>query len=291
MTTEAQRPERKRARTLRASLFAFAVPLLLLSACATPYELGQVRNDQKEVRGMVADLRVSVDKLSRQVATLESEADQMQGKGRGGRGGATSMADLEKRVAVVENRLKFVEQSQPAGVTGQPPSGSPAEQPGLEGQPPPPVLMGVTPTATPAKTLDTTAARDEAALANATVDEKYREAFGLMRRGKPAEAVPQFREFLRKNPKSDYADDAQFYIGECYYSTRDYNRAILEFNEVLLKYPKGEKVPPALLRQANAFAQLGDKVDARLILQKLVGEYPKAEESARARQLLEQMGE
>src|SRR6185436_12303598 len=138
-------------------------------------------------------------------------------------------------------------------------------------------IPAASPTATPVRATDTTVARDEAALAGANVDEKYREAFALMRRGKSSEAVPQFREFLRKNPKSDYADDAQFYIGECYYSTKDYNRAILEFNEVLLKYPKGEKVPPALLRQANAFSELGDKVDARLILQKLVGEYPKSE--------------
>lgn len=268
--------------------------LSVFSACVTPYEMGQMRTDQKEVRGMVADLQVAVDRLKRQVATLESESDQMQGR-RGGRGGpTTSMADLEKRVAVVENRLKLIEQGQPVGAM-VPPSGQasapPMDQPGLEGEPPPPILASASPTATPVRASDSTVARDEAALAAANVDEKYREAFALMRRGKSAEAVPQFREFLRKNPKSDYADDAQYYIGECYYSTKDYNRAILEFNEVLLKYPKGEKVPPALLRQANAFSELGDKVDARLILQKLVGEYPKSEQAARAQQLLEQMGE
>lgn len=264
--------------------------LLGISACATPYEVQQVRTDQKEVRGLLADLQVAVDKLKREVATLEADADQLQGRGRGGRP-ATNINDLEKRVAIVENRLKLIEQSQPAGaMVPAAPTGGTNEQPGLQGEPPPPLPV-MTASPTPARAADSAVARDEAALAGATVDEKYREAFATMRRGKPSEAVPQFREFLRKNPKSDFADDAQFYIGECYYSTKDYNRAILEFNEVLLKYPKGEKVPPALLRQANAFAELGDKVDARLILQKLVGEYPKSEEAARAKQLLEQMGD
>lgn len=276
-----------RARWSRAHLCAAAA--LIYAGCATPYEVQQVRTDQKEVRGLLADLQVAVDKLKREVSTLEADADQMQGRGRGGRP-ATTLSDLEKRVAVVENRLKLIEQSQPAGAIVQPPSGGTNEQPGLQGELPPPLPMA-TFTPTPARAADTSMARDEAALAGANVDEKYREAFATMRRGKPAEAVPQFREFLRKNPKSDFADDAQYYIGECYYSTKDYNRAILEFNEVLLKYPKGEKVPPALLRQANAFAELGDKVDARLILQKLVGEYPKSEEAARAKQLLEQMGD
>jgi len=268
---------------------SFALLALSLGACATPYEIAQVRSDQKEVRGILADQQVAVDKLKREVATLEADQSQIQGRGRSGQP-PTTISDLEKRIAIIENRLKLIEQSQPAGAGGQLNSAPSVDQPGLEGAPPPPVAMSATATPTPAKGSDT-AARDEAALSGANVDPKYREAFLLMRNGKPSDAIPQFREFLRKNPKSDLADDAQYYIGECYYSTKDYNRAILEFNEVLLKYPKGDKVPPALLRQANAFAELGDKVDARLILQKLVGEYPKTDEAARAHQLLDQMGE
>jgi tol-pal system protein YbgF len=279
--------ERRSLLFLGARLCALAAGLLLF-ACATPYEVRRVSQDQKEVRGMVADLQVAVDKLRREVAVLQSETEQLGGGGRGGRGSA-SLPDLERRLAVVENRLKLIEQGQPAGAVAAPATPSAAEQPGLSGGVPPLAAMA-TPTATP-RAADTGIARDEAALASATVDERYRDAFGMMRRGRYSEAIPGFREFLRTNPKSEFADDAQYYIGESYYATKDYNRAILEFNEVLLKYPKGEKVPAALLRQANAFAELGDKVDARLILQKLVGEYPRSEEAARGRQLLEQMGQ
>src|SRR3989338_7662626 len=41
-----------------------------------------------------------------------------------------------------------------------------------------------------------------------------------------------------------------------------------------------------LLKQGFAFAELGDKVDARLILQELVDRYPQAPEAGKAKQKL-----
>ena len=57
--------------------------------------------------------------------------------------------------------------------------------------------------------------------------------------------------------KSDLADNAQYWIGEAYYSKGDYNRSIIELNEVLLKYPQGDQVPGALLALATSFSELG----------------------------------
>ena len=82
------------------------------------------------------------------------------------------------------------------------------------------------------------------------------------------------------------ADDAQYWIGESYFSQKDYNRAILEFNDVL-KYRKGDKVPAALLRQAQAFIEIGDKTDARLILQKLLNDHPNSEQARDAKERLQ----
>ncbi|HTO56258.1 MAG TPA: hypothetical protein VMJ74_00625, partial [Pseudomonadales bacterium] len=70
-----------------------------------------------------------------------------------------------------------------------------------------------------------------------------------------------------------------------------YNKAIIELNEVLLKYAKGDKVPAALLTLASAFADSGDKIDARLILQKLISDHPKTEEAERGRQKLQTLGD
>jgi len=45
-------------------------------------------------------------------------------------------------------------------------------------------------------------------------------------------------------------------------------------------------VPAALLKLGFAFAELGDKVDARLILQELIDRYPQSEEVQKAKQKL-----
>jgi len=119
--------------------------------------------------------------------------------------------------------------------------------------------------------------------------QEYRDGIEFLRRGDNGGAIQKLREFVRKSPKSEYADDAQYWIGEAYFANRDYNRAILEFNEVLLRYPKGDKVPAALLRQALAFAELGDKVDARLVLQKLVSEHGDSPEAEKGRQKLAEL--
>jgi tol-pal system protein YbgF len=113
----------------------------------------------------------------------------------------------------------------------------------------------------------------------------------MVRLGQCDQAVSNFRSFLRKKPKSDLADNAQYWIGECYYGQRDYNRAIIELNEVLLKYSKGDKVPSALLTLASAFADSGDRIDARLILQKLISDHPRSEEAERGRQKLQALGD
>ena len=42
---------------------------------------------------------------------------------------------------------------------------------------------------------------------------------------------------------------------------------------------------------ADAFADSGDKIDARLILQKLISDHPKSEEAERGRQKLQALGE
>ncbi len=73
------------------------------------------------------------------------------------------------------------------------------------------------------------------------------------------------------------------WLGECHYALREFDQAIIEFDAVRRKYPQGDKVPAALLKQGYAFAELGEKVNARLILQELVEKYPQSSEAAKAK--------
>ena len=58
-----------------------------------------------------------------------------------------------------------------------------------------------------------------------------------------------------------------------------YEQAILAYQEVIKKYPKGNKVPNAMLRQALAFYEIKDKISSRLLLKKIIKEYPNKSEA------------
>jgi tol-pal system protein YbgF len=258
------------------------IALVALAGCATRADLVEVQKDQRAVRALLADQQVAIDGLRRRMDMLRSEVSE---PGRGARGVpppevARQLNDLEARVAALE---------QPRATGTQPGATPPpveVEHPPLEATPPP--------TSTAPKALgpqEAALAKEEAAAQGARVDGDFREGLSLVGQGQCAQAVPKLRDFIRKNQKSDFADNAQYWIGACYYGQRDYSRAIVEFNDLVLKYPKGDKVPAALLMMADAFADSGDKIDARLVLQKLMSQYPQTEEAGRARQKLQSLGE
>ncbi len=119
--------------------------------------------------------------------------------------------------------------------------------------------------------------------ASAVVSLTDREVYDLARiafdSGKLAEARQGFEELLKTYPKSNHADNAQFWIGETYYREKWFEKAILEYQKVIEKYPKGNKVPASRLKQGLAFSNLGDNTNARLILQELVKKHPQSNEA------------
>jgi TolA-binding protein len=71
---------------------------------------------------------------------------------------------------------------------------------------------------------------------------------------------------------------------------KDYERAVVHFQEVIDKYPKSDKAPKALLRQAEAFAALGDKKSSTTLLKRVVELFPKSEEARIADRMLRSVG-
>ena len=110
-------------------------------------------------------------------------------------------------------------------------------------------------------------------------DEIYQSAKRAFDQGDFEAARRGFQEFLKRYPNSKNADNAQFWIGEIYYSEKWYEKAILEYQNVIEKYPTGNKVPAALLKQGLAFANIGDKPNAKLILEELRRKYPDSHEA------------
>jgi tol-pal system protein YbgF len=115
----------------------------------------------------------------------------------------------------------------------------------------------------------------------------YRAAVELVKAGKTEESVTALRSFLRTYPRHEYADNAQYWLGEAFYASKDYQHALVEFRATIETYPRGNKVPDALLKVGYCYQALGQADKARAVLEQVVNLYPKSEPAALAAKRLE----
>jgi tol-pal system protein YbgF len=128
----------------------------------------------------------------------------------------------------------------------------------------------------------------------------YQAAYIDFSKGSYSLAIAGFREFLRRYPDHELAGSAQYWIGESYLSlargfsdsaqsdkaTESLEQAVQEFKKVLANYPRADKVPTALYKEALALIDLKQPAQAQARLQYLVDNFPRAEETAMARERL-----
>jgi tol-pal system protein YbgF len=114
-------------------------------------------------------------------------------------------------------------------------------------------------------------------------EQLYDQAYRDVTRGSYAMAVTGFREFLRLFPDHVLSDNAQYWLGECFYVQDDVTSAMTEFQKVLDNYPAGDKVPAAYLKLGYCQLRLNDKSGARQSFNDLVQKYPTSEEARQAK--------
>jgi tol-pal system protein YbgF len=115
----------------------------------------------------------------------------------------------------------------------------------------------------------------------------YRAAVEQVKAGDHTNAIASLRGFLAKFPRHDYADNAQYWLGEAFYAQKDYTRALGEFRNVIETYPRGNKVPDALLKVGFCYQAMGQGEKARAVLEQVVNLYPRTEPAALASKRLE----
>ncbi|MFZ4858640.1 MAG: tol-pal system protein YbgF [Desulfuromonadaceae bacterium] len=130
------------------------------------------------------------------------------------------------------------------------------------------------------------AKKEEAPL---TPDALYSKGLDSLKAGEIVAARELFTKFLEQNAKHELAVNAHYWIGETYYSEKNYESAILSYQDVIKNYPGKEKVVAAMLKQAMAFNEIKDAKSARFVLKKLVEGFPKSEEAKKAKELLKEI--
>jgi tol-pal system protein YbgF len=231
------------------------------------------QSDLDSIRGTVADTRANVQQMQRDVNALKEKVDETRvqvGKqiGQTSREGDQRVKNLETRLAKLEEDLK-------------------AQGEALQARDEAIKQLRETVEAQQ-KTVPSDGLAEGATAESDAIRRDYEAAWRTLDKKDYKAAIGRFREFIKKYPKSTLAVNAQYWIGESYYALKEFDRAVIEFDAVR-KYPQGEKTPAALLKQGFAFAELGEKVNARLILQEVVEKYPQSPEAARAKQRLKSL--
>jgi tol-pal system protein YbgF len=89
-------------------------------------------------------------------------------------------------------------------------------------------------------------------------------------------ALRQFATVIELDPAGDLADNAQFWVGECYWGLGKYTEAMAAFAKVFA-YTGSDKADDAQLKIGRCYAALGEKIRAEEAFQKLLDEYPESE--------------
>jgi TolA-binding protein len=102
------------------------------------------------------------------------------------------------------------------------------------------------------------------------------------------QATARLQEIQALEPDGDLADNAQYWIGECLYATKDFRGALETFRGVF-RYSKTEKDDDAQLKLGLCHLRLGEDETGLIELKRLVVDYPESEYLARAEELIRQV--
>jgi len=101
-------------------------------------------------------------------------------------------------------------------------------------------------------------------------------------------ALAGFRLFLELHRSSRLASSAQYWIGECEFRLGRYRDAAASFEKVIGRYPKSQKVAGATVKKALAYEKLGMATESRILLERVIVQFPDSPEAGVARKALKQ---
>jgi tol-pal system protein YbgF len=102
-------------------------------------------------------------------------------------------------------------------------------------------------------------------------------------------AMRLFSRVIEVGPTTDLADNAQYWIGECYWGLGQYREALDAFAAVL-RFPGTDKADDAQLKIGRCYAALGQRAKAEEALRTLLSDYPDSEYADAARRELAKLG-
>ena len=248
-------------------------------------EMRDLTGRVEEVANKVEQVRQRVEQISGDVETGVSQP----GAGTGSAAAASPAPEPPSSAAPDQSSRRFAPQAatgdedvaspapaardaavlMPPGTVVPPPSG-PADGPT-------PIFGTLTPPGTPRPAAAMTGAAQPppgGVLPSGSATEQYNRAFGLLKKADYPAAETALKAFVAQYPRDPMAGNAQYWLGETYYTRGRYMEAASAFAEGYKRYPKSAKAPDGLLRLGMALARANQKQNACLALTQLDHDFP-----------------
>ena len=164
-------------------------------------EMTDIREQLQQIRGTADGLRKDLSSVSARTVKREDEEKVLREK----------LDNLTFKINFIENFLGIGKNEEPAAV--------PAEKAGKQ------------PPAAPPKEAAGKGKTDKESL--------YAAAYELFKEAKYDKSREAFENFLKQYPNTEFSDNAQFWVGECYYFEKKYEKAIVEYEKVTKNFPEG----------------------------------------------------
>jgi len=103
-------------------------------------------------------------------------------------------------------------------------------------------------------------------------------------------ALQEFTDYLKYFSNTQFAPNAQFYIGDIYYRQEDYANAVQAFDAVLEHFSDNIKTPDAHYMKGMCYMKMGRNDSAAREFRDVYTKYPDADVAAQARARIKDLG-
>ncbi len=139
-------------------------------------------------------------------------------------------------------------------------------------------------------TADTSVNNTNQSQSSVDCQKAYDEAFILVRQGEYEKAINEYKKFLGECDNHASAENARYWIGECYYSLGKFLDAIEQFQALLERFKGSVNSGRALYKLGRSHQELGHKDEAKKVYQQVIDGYPQTLEAEQSKERLKDLG-
>jgi TolA-binding protein len=285
-------------------LTAVVVALVAIAGCATPLTAKRPSEADADLQQQVFKLQKDSARILRVLEELRDNRSQGGGQEGACAEAATRVAELDRRIDVLEEQLLATQSKIDEAISGI----RSLRRSGLRDDRPP--LPGVFPRgpgegeAAPSDaSADGTAGEesgeagaegggqsDGGAPASASPEDLFNAAYADFSRGEYESALAGFESALRMDPEGPVATTAQFYMAETLLAMERYTDAVAAYDALISQEPNSDKALTAQLKRGIALFEARRTVEGVQALQSLIENHPDSDEARIAEEYFRRKG-